>query len=238
MARPAHGAWGVGVHEQGATPMQRRKFLIGVGSLAAGSAAAMGTGAFTAMSATRDANIDVVTDSNGLIGLVDTTDSDVVRTTDNDELTIDFTADGSAGGVNGDSQYQVGYIRSANKNFIPNGLNDQIDDTDATAFEIVNNDTQAHTLNASYECNADDIGNASVFWQFHVKTRQHQMEVSGSNTSASIQEVPKVNQDDSRFLPGDSIDVSLLVDTTGVTQDPDDLDLSGTLTIESSPAKY
>jgi len=214
--------------------MERRKFLIGMGSLAAGTAAATGTGAFTAMSATRDANIDVVTDSDGLIGLVDTSDGNVVRTTDNGELTIDFTADGNAGGVNIDSQYQIGYIRGSNKGFIPNGLNDQIDDTDATAFEIVNNDTQAHTLNASYECNANDIGNASVFWQFHVKTRQHNMEVSGTNTYASIQEVPKVNQNDSRFLPGDSVDVSLLVDTRDVTQDPSNLDLSGTLTIESS----
>ena len=214
--------------------MERRKFLIGMGSLAAGTAAATGTGAFTAMSASRDTNIDVVTDSDGLIGLVDTTDGDVVRTTDNGELTIDFTADGNAGGVNVDSQYQVGYIRASDKGFIPSGLNDQIDDTDATAFEVVNNDTQAHTLNASYECNADDIGNASVFWQFNVKTRQHQMEVSGTDTYDSIQEVPKVNQDDSRFLPGDSIGVSFLVDTSGVTQDPDDLDLSGTLTITSS----
>jgi hypothetical protein len=213
--------------------MQRRKFLIGMGSLAAGAAAATGTGAFTAMSAPRDSNIDVVTDSNGLIGLVDTTDGDVVRTTDNGELTIDFTADGNAGGVNVDSQYQVGYIRRSDKNFIPNGLNDQIDDTSATAFKIVNNDTQSHTLNASYECDANDIGNASVFWQFNPKKRQYQMEVSGTNTYDSIQEVPKVDWENP-FGPGDSIDVTLLVDTRDVTQDPDDLDLSGTLTIESS----
>ena len=214
--------------------MERRKFLVGMGSLAAGTAAATGTGAFTAMSATRDADINVTTDSDGLIGLVDTTDSDVVRTADNGELTIDFTADGNAGGVNVDSQYQVGYIRDSEKGFVPNGLNDQIDDTDATAFKVVNNDTQAHALNASYECDAHDIGNASVYWQFNVKTRQHQMEVSGTDTYDSIQEVPKVDQDDSRFLPGDSIGVSLLVDTSDVTQDPDHLDLSGTLTITSS----
>ena len=213
--------------------MERRKFLIGMGSLAAGTAAATGTGAFTAMSASRDANIDVTTDGDGLVGLVDATDSDVVRTTDNGELTIDFTADGNAGGVNVDSQYQVGYIRASNKGFVPSGLNDQIDDTDAAAFKIVNNDTQAHTLNASYECDAHDIGNASVFWQFNVKTRQHQMEVSGTETYDSIQKVPKVDYEDP-FGPGDSIGVSFLVDTSGVTQDPDDLDLSGTLTITSS----
>ena len=213
--------------------MERRKFLIGMGSLAAGTAAATGTGAFTAMSASRDTNIDVVTDSNGLIGLVDTTDGDVVRTTDNGELTIDFTADGNAGGVNVDSQYQVGYIKGSDKRFNPSGLNDQIDDTDATAFEIVNNDTQSHTLDASYDCNADDIGHARVFWQFNPKKRQYNMEVSGTDTYDSIQEVPKVDYEDP-FGPGDSIGVSFLVDTSDVTQDPDHLDLSGTLTITSS----
>jgi hypothetical protein len=219
--------------------VKRRKVLLGMGSLAAGSAAAMGTGAFDAMSADREADINVTVDSEGLVSLVDTTDSDVIRESDNPgELLIDFTADGKAGGVNTDSQYQVGYIRGANKNFIPKGLNDQIDDTDASAFQIVNKDTVAHTLNASYECDANDIGNASVFWQFSPVTRQHNMEVSGSNTYASIQEIPQINQDDSRFLPGVAVDVSLLIDTTGVTQDSSNLDLSGTLTIEAGPAKY
>jgi hypothetical protein len=217
---------------------KRRKFVVGLGSLAAGAAAATGTGAFTALTTSEDVSINVANDSNSLVGLDPQADGEIIRESNNGNLIIDFTADGNAGGVNPDSVYQVGYIRGASKNFIPDGLNDQIDDSSTSAFHIVNNSTEPHTLNASYECNANDIGNARIFFQFHVKTRQHQMEVSGTNTSASIQEVPKVNQEDSRFMPGDSVDVSLVVDTTGVTQDTSNLDLSGTLTIEAGPAEY
>ena len=67
MSRPAHDTWGVGVHEQGATLMQRRKFLIGVGSLAAGSAAAMGTGAVSQSSSNRAVDVDIANDSNGFL---------------------------------------------------------------------------------------------------------------------------------------------------------------------------
>lgn len=44
--------------------------MIGAGSLAAGSAAAMGTGAFTSVTATRDAEIDIENDANAYLGLV------------------------------------------------------------------------------------------------------------------------------------------------------------------------
>jgi hypothetical protein len=47
--------------------MDRRKFLIGAGSLAAGSAAAVGTGAFTSVAAKRSVDIDVADDSNALL---------------------------------------------------------------------------------------------------------------------------------------------------------------------------
>jgi len=90
--------------------MERRKFMIGMGSLAAGTAAATGTGAFTAFSADRQANINVVNDASGLVALKDATDGDIVRTGSDGELVIDFTADGKAGGVNTNSQYQVGVM--------------------------------------------------------------------------------------------------------------------------------
>jgi hypothetical protein len=50
--------------------MQRRKFLLGMGSLAAGGAAAIGTGAFTSGTVERDAVVNVASsDSSGYIGL-------------------------------------------------------------------------------------------------------------------------------------------------------------------------
>jgi len=45
----------------------RRKFLIGMGSLAAGSAAAVGSGAFTSVSANRDVEIDVEGDASAFL---------------------------------------------------------------------------------------------------------------------------------------------------------------------------
>ncbi|MFB6112801.1 MAG: hypothetical protein ABEJ58_01705 [Halodesulfurarchaeum sp.] len=49
--------------------MQRRKFLIGMGSVAAGSAAAMGTGAFSSVRAERTVSVSVADDSNALLRL-------------------------------------------------------------------------------------------------------------------------------------------------------------------------
>jgi len=49
--------------------MKRRKFLIGTGALAAGSAAAVGSGAFTSVSATRSVDIDVIGDESAYLSL-------------------------------------------------------------------------------------------------------------------------------------------------------------------------
>lgn len=55
--------------------MQRRKFLIGVGSLAAGSSVAVGTGAFESQNAERSARAKVKSDQNAAIKLVPIDDS-------------------------------------------------------------------------------------------------------------------------------------------------------------------
>jgi hypothetical protein len=49
--------------------MNRRKFLIGAGSLAAGSAAAMGTGAFTSVDADRTVSVSVAGDASALLAI-------------------------------------------------------------------------------------------------------------------------------------------------------------------------
>lgn len=49
--------------------MERRKFVIGLGALAAGGTAAMGTGAFTTANMDRDASIEVTADSNAYLEL-------------------------------------------------------------------------------------------------------------------------------------------------------------------------
>ncbi|WP_302081120.1 hypothetical protein [Salinibaculum rarum] len=49
--------------------MQRRKFLIGIGSLAAGGAAAVGTGAFTSVEANRNFGITIADDAQAYLAI-------------------------------------------------------------------------------------------------------------------------------------------------------------------------
>jgi len=49
--------------------MERRKFVVGLGSVAAGGAAAMGSGAFNIARADRDIDVEVVDDSDAYLGL-------------------------------------------------------------------------------------------------------------------------------------------------------------------------
>ena len=49
--------------------MERRKFVIGSGALATGSAAAMGTGAFTSVEADRDVTVEVADDADAFLAL-------------------------------------------------------------------------------------------------------------------------------------------------------------------------
>lgn len=100
--------------------MERRKFIIGTGALAAGGVAGLGTGAFSAMSADREADINVVADDAGLIALVpgheytggSGTVSDAYVDMPEDELVIDLTGgeEVEGEGVNPDSTYQFGAI--------------------------------------------------------------------------------------------------------------------------------
>jgi len=104
--------------------MERRKFVIGLGSLAAGGAAATGTGAFSAAQVSgRDANISVAGDDSALLQLIPghqaVTDGTVgenrVRLEDG-QLKITFDDSGSeygngdGAGIAPDSVYQVGAI--------------------------------------------------------------------------------------------------------------------------------
>lgn len=109
--------------------MQRRKFLIGTGALAAGGAAALGSGAFSRVEAQRAVSIEVATDENAYLGLkpMDTPNSNnYVSLDDEGHLQInigehdDFAADpeGAAPGqgVNSDSHtYFDGMVQLCNQ---------------------------------------------------------------------------------------------------------------------------
>jgi len=67
--------------------MERRKFVIGMGALASGSAAAVGTGAFSSQLAERNVSVDVVDDAESLLSLQPGEYAEL----NDDTLSIDFT---------------------------------------------------------------------------------------------------------------------------------------------------
>jgi hypothetical protein len=86
--------------------MQRRKFIIGAGSLFAGTAAATGTGAFTTMeSGDRAMEVKVASDSESYVGL--TSDSEYATETEDGKLKLQFdeTQGIFDGGLNPESTY-------------------------------------------------------------------------------------------------------------------------------------
>jgi hypothetical protein len=83
----------------------RRKFLIGVGSLAAGSAAAMGTGAFTSVTADRSVEVAVTGDANAYLALEPVTgapNNAYVKTSSDGKVSFDLGQTGSSGSGFGD----------------------------------------------------------------------------------------------------------------------------------------
>ncbi|MGM0717501.1 MAG: hypothetical protein ACQET5_10070 [Halobacteriota archaeon] len=157
--------------------MQRRKFVIGMGALASGAAASVGTGAFTAMQADgREANINVVADENALIGL-EAGSTDLVSGTDDGQLAINFDIDGGGDGVNPDSTYQVGGLGGFNMGNLddvpgaptvsPNVADVAIDTQtpikDEYAFMVLNQSGNDQQIEVAYEANEEFPNDAQVY---------------------------------------------------------------------------
>ncbi|ARS90298.1 DUF1102 domain-containing protein [Natrarchaeobaculum aegyptiacum] len=78
--------------------MERRKFMIGVGSTAIGASALVGASAFSVVSADRDLEVDVADDASAFLALEPESD---YATTDNGQIQLDFTnSDYGADGLN------------------------------------------------------------------------------------------------------------------------------------------
>ena len=82
--------------------MQRRKLIAGLGALATGSAAAMGTGAFTSVEAERSVSVNTAGDANAYLKF--SSDNDFVSNNNADELTIDLGGPSNSEGGRGFNQ--------------------------------------------------------------------------------------------------------------------------------------
>ncbi|MDL0125258.1 DUF1102 domain-containing protein [Halobacterium salinarum] len=94
--------------------MQRRKFIAGVGSLAAAGAAGIGTGAFTSVTATRDIDVEVADDASAYLRLEGTGGSNSDYVTDDGDggtlaisLDSDNSTSGGGNGVNPDALTEI-----------------------------------------------------------------------------------------------------------------------------------
>ncbi|MFD1587084.1 DUF1102 domain-containing protein [Halorientalis brevis] len=106
--------------------MERRKFLIGAGSLAAGSAAAVGTGAWGSVEATRSVQVNVAGDKSAYLGLEGTSPYAQVN---GKQLQLKFANNDNGGeGVNADAVTTFnGVFRMTNNG--PNDIDITIDKT-------------------------------------------------------------------------------------------------------------
>lgn len=115
--------------------MNRRNMLLGLGAALAGTSATIGTGAFSAAQLrNRQADISVVNDTQGLIGLVPNEDISGIELSGG-ELTIAL----GENGINVNSIYQFGYF--AQNRPIKLESSDSIEDsTDEGTFPFVTDD--------------------------------------------------------------------------------------------------
>jgi len=118
--------------------MQRRKFLATVGSLAAGGAAAMGTGAFSNTQVNRNVSVSIVGDQNAYLGLNPTSEYTYIK---DDILEIDFGKTTEAGG---------------------SGLNQEGVVSFNDLFEITNQGTR--TIAVWFDDGREDISAADQYW--------------------------------------------------------------------------
>lgn len=110
-----------------------------------------GASAFTAGTVDRQANIDVVADSNGLLALIDGNSGNLVyQDANTEQLSVDFT-EGTASGANVDATFELG---------------NPADPTTSSAFKLENRDDEQHQINVAYTgatTNSEENLNFSVY---------------------------------------------------------------------------
>ena len=165
----------------------------------------VGTSAFTTADIDRQANVDVVADDTGLLGLTDGNSGNLVFQNADDQLEIDFT-NGSAGGANTDALFILG---------------DGDNPSESQAFVVTNNDAETHTINAAYSADTAASQTDNLKFDIYDENGDNVGTVSAAGDTASLD-----------AAAGESYNVVVTVDT-GHGESTDVLtsgnDLSGTL---------
>ncbi|WP_424013429.1 hypothetical protein ACOZ35_09800 [Halorubrum xinjiangense] len=246
--------------------MERRKFVIGLGSLAAGGAAAMGTGAFSAAQIDgREANIEVSSDENALIqlvpgdeveGVTDSTVDDRVGY-EGGQLYISFDSDEGGNGINPNSIYQVGSIGEQGQNALQNldsandgipgpttadkilyGEGEGVDKpaSEDPAFAVRNASDQDYDM--TFGIDADEVPQEEEFTAAMV----FRSESTGGTDSAAAAAQPITSNPDGfassmQVNSGDRVFVSILAVAEDVEPSVEGNDLNAELVIEVGEAQ-
>ena len=218
----------------------------------------MGTGAFTAAELDdRTANIGVVNDSAGLIGLK-AGDTELVTDSGGsggNELLIDFDPDDSGTGVNPDSTYQVGGLGefdSGNIFDVPGvptadpSAGDVAIDTESSiedhhAFKVMNQTDSTKQIEVSYSPNSEFPPGARLYMVAYYEegdddgsSSQEEGLVVGDVTDGDNPKAANIIFADQQYSDpvgaGDEFYVTIIVDVDEVGSETD---LGGTLTVRA-----
>lgn len=179
--------------------MERRKFIAAMGSVAAGGAATVGTGAFTSVEADRSVDVEVAGDANAFLGLDRTSDPNsqtyVTGTPSSGEVAFDFSDDNGATDL-GDG-------------FNPNAVT-EVDNL----LEVTNQGTQTvHFYVDVRDIDLSDGDGGQATLQLEAKDSVG----ASSNEEDNIAEGGGASPTpvDVQLGTGDSVVLDLIVDTTG-----------------------
>ena len=194
--------------------MERRKFVIGAGALATGSAAAVGSGAFSSVEADRDVSVEVANDADAYLGLegLDNANANQYVSSSGGTLEIDIAGSGNSGtGVNQDA------VTEFNELFTVSNQGTQ------DVFFYIRydpDDGQEEFLDGAPVDQEDPEGEQNLeFFRADDGFILNFPEGGSSNASG--------------IGAGESIDVGLRVDTRGVDLDDDEPLFDGTVTLNA-----
>ena len=214
--------------------MNRRDVVAGLGALAGTGAFASGTGAFSAAEVSRQAKIEVVDDSDGLIGLVANEAIAGVRMTDGGELTISigdedpgvnvssvyqfgaFVSDDDIGGITGDT---FAVVTDGDPSDMSGGQ-----DSLESALAIVNQSAEDLSVTVDFELNADISGGTEYAFEL-------QSSRDGSGTREGLATSPITGTLTAQLDTGESIGLSFIVNALEATTADE---ISGSLSVSAS----
>lgn len=218
---------------------KRRKFLAGLGALATGTAAAVGTGAVSSVSAGRSATVALASDSNAFLQMEAGPSAMVKETNNTVELKLDGTWGNGGSGVNMDAVTTIGNPDNPSNDY---------------AFKIKNQGTRDMMFKMNYFFeNIGWVNNYDGDGQSHLKFEVFDVSTGGNDNGGSASrtypnQVGNGRQDRSlgnpvgqpygrnseyyRFDAGEELYIIVSVDTTAPDASKDD-DLSGTAIIQA-----